>query len=170
MTKESGLRRHWRRILREIVIALLILFVVSETISYFRRPELGSKQLPAIEVTLLDDSRFHVQDGKPLLLYFWGSWCPVCKLESPNIQRVSQHYEVLSFAVQSGNDAKLREYMQQKELSFRTVNDANGEWAKRFDVEVFPTILIYDGERELAFTEVGYTTTAGLLARLKMAE
>ncbi len=55
-------------------------------------------------------------------------------------------------------------------LNFKVINDVEGVWAKRFKVEAYPTTFIYDSKGELRFTEVGYTTTAGLLARLKMIE
>jgi len=60
--------------------------------------------------------------------------------------------------------------MKEKELSFNVVNDAQGVLAKQFHVEAYPTTFIYDAKGELKFTEVGYTSTAGLLARLKMSE
>ena len=166
--KEAGKKSGWsiRKILKEIVIGLLILFVVSETISYFRRPDLDSQRLPVIEAKLLDGSHFEIPKGKPLLIYFWGSWCPICKLEAPNIQRISKKYEVLTIAVNSGDDNKIQSYMNKYQLDFNVLNDQDVVWAKRFKVEVFPTIFIYDAKGELRFTEVGYTTTAGLLARM----
>jgi thiol-disulfide isomerase/thioredoxin len=155
-----------RKIAKEIIIGLLILFVASEVISYLRRPDLESQRLPAIKAKLLNGSRFEVPKGKPLLIYFWGSWCPVCKLEAPNIQRVSKKYDVLTIAVNSGGKDKIQSYMNKYQLDFNVLNDQDGVWAKQFKVDVFPTIFIYDSEGELRFTEVGYTTTAGLLARL----
>ena len=158
----------WKKIAKEIVIGVLILFVVSNIISYLRRPDLDSQHLPKIEAKLLDGSRFEISKAKPLLIYFWGSWCPICKHESPNIQYLSEKYEVLTIAVNSGDNDKLTSYLKEHQLHFKVLNDREGEWAKRFKVEVFPTIFIYDAEGELRFTEVGYTTTAGLLARLGM--
>jgi len=155
-----------RKIAKEIIIGLLILFVASEVISYLRRPDLESQRLPVIKAKLQNGSRFEVPKGKPLLIYFWGSWCPVCKLEAPNIQRVSKKYDVLTIAVNSGGKDKIQSYMNKYQLDFNVLNDQDGVWAKQFKVDVFPTIFIYDSEGELRFTEVGYTTTAGLLARL----
>jgi len=170
MSKSVEKKSGWsiRRVFREIIVGLLILFVVSETVSYLRRPDLDSQRLPGIEVKLLNGSRFKAPKGKPLLIYFWGSWCPICKLESPNIQRISKKYDVLTIAVNSGESDKIQSYMNKYQLDFNVLNDQEGIWAKRFKVDVFPTIFIYDAKGELRFTEVGYTTTAGLLARMGM--
>jgi thioredoxin-related protein len=60
--------------------------------------------------------------------------------------------------------------MKKHQLHFKVLNDYDGSWAKRFNVTVFPTTFIYDSSGELRFSEVGYTTTAGLLARMKLVE
>ena len=60
--------------------------------------------------------------------------------------------------------------MQEHALNFKVLNDADGAWAKKFKIEVYPTTFIYDAKGKLRFTEVGYTTTVGLLARLEWVE
>ena len=156
--------------LKEITIALVLLFVMSNIISYIRQPELGSTQLPKIEVQLVDGSTFQVEKGKPLIIHFWATSCPACKLEAPNIETVSKGYDVLSIAVNSGSDEKVKAYMQEHGLSFKVLNDVDGAWATEFNIEVYPTTFIYDAKGKLSFTEVGYTTTAGLFARLEWIE
>ena len=155
-----------KKLLKEIAIGLLILFLVSNIVSYLRKPELSSDKLPGIEAKLLDGRHFQVPNGKPLIIHFWATWCPTCKLEAANIQHVSQKYELLSIAVNSGSDEKVKAYMVDHQLDFRVLNDTQGTWAKAFKVEVFPSTFIYDADGKLRFTEVGYTTTAGLLARM----
>lgn len=159
-----------KRIVIELTKVAVLMFILSNIMSYIRAPELASTQLPEIEAQLLDGSTFSVEEGKPLLLHYWAVWCPTCKLEASNIEAVSKKYNVLTIAVNSGSDAKVKAYMQEHDLNFKVINDLEGNWAKRFKVEAYPTTFIYDNKGELRFTEVGYTTTAGLLARLKMIE
>ena len=159
-----------KSIAKELIIGAILLFILSNLFSYIRKPELTSTQLPQIEVELLDGSHFEVAEGKPLVLHFWATWCPTCKIEAPNIESVSKKYNVLTIAVNSGSNEKLNAYMQEKELTFNVLNDVDGNWAKQFKVEAYPTTFIYDAKGELRFTEVGYTTTAGLLGRLKFVE
>ncbi len=160
----------WKKIAKEVVIGVLILFVASNVISYLRKPDLSSDMLPVIEVKLLDGSSFTAPKGKPLVIHFWGTWCPVCKVESSNIQALSEKYDVLTIAVNSGSDDAIKAYMRERQLDFRVFNDREGKWAKQFDIEVFPTTFIYDAKGSLRFSEVGYTTTAGLLARMAIVE
>ncbi|HSR74332.1 MAG TPA: redoxin domain-containing protein, partial [Sulfurovum sp.] len=106
-----------RSIFKEIVIALALLFILSNTISYIRAPELGSNQLPKLEIELLDGSQFSVKKGKPLIIHFWSTSCPACKLEAPNIEIISKKYEVLTISVNAESNEKLKAYMQKNELS-----------------------------------------------------
>ena len=104
------------------------------------------------------------------MIHFWAVWCPTCKLEASNIEFVSQQYNVLTIAVNSGSDEKVKAYMQENGLTFNVINDVDGAWAKQFKVETYPTTFIYNAKGKLKFTDVGYTTTAGLLARFEWIE
>lgn len=157
-----------KSLIKEVVIGAIVLFILTNIISYIRKPELHSTQLPQLEVQLLDESVYMVKEGKPLLLHFWATWCPTCKLEASNIESISKEYEVLTVAVNSGDNAKIQAYMMQSNLNFRVVNDKEGTLARRFNVEAYPTTFMYDGSAVLKFTEVGYTSTVGLFARMQM--
>jgi len=159
-----------KSIVKEILIGAIVLFIFTNIISYLRKPELTSNTLPQFEVTLLDGSHYTLKKGKPLIIHFWATWCPTCKLEASNIEAVSQAYDVLTVAVNSGEDEKIQAYMNERHLTFKVLNDKTGSWAKKFKVEAYPTTFIYDASGELKFTEVGYTSTVGLLARVKMSE
>ncbi len=163
----SSKKWNWKSIVKEVIKVLLLMFILSNIMSYLRQPELESTQVPKIEAELLDGRIFSVEEGKPLLIHFWAVWCPTCKLEASNIESVSKEYQVLTIAVSSGSDTEVKAYMQEHGLSFKVINDVKGVWAKRFKVEAYPTTFLYDSKGELRFTEVGYTSTAGLLARFE---
>ena len=161
---------NWKKIFKEVLTAIAVIFIFSNIISWLRQPELSSTQLPERTVELLDGTKYRLETGKPLIVHFWATWCRVCKVEAPNIERLSKEYEVLTIAVNSGDDRSIEAYMQKNHLHFKVVNDKEGVWAEQFNIEVFPTTFIYDAKGKLRFTEVGYTTTAGLLARMKLLE
>ncbi len=156
--------------IKEILYGAVALFILSNIISYVRKPDLDSSQLPTATVQLVDGSSYTLKKGKPVMVHFWATWCPTCKLEAANIEHVSGRYDVLTVAVNSGDDEKIERYLKERGLSFRVVNDREGNWAQKFRVQAFPTTFIYDAKGELKFTEVGYTTTAGLLARMALVE
>jgi thiol-disulfide isomerase/thioredoxin len=159
-----------KSILKELAVGALILFILTNIISYLRKPSLDSNQLPHIQSELLDGSQYTLKEGKPVVIHFWATWCPTCKLEANNIERISQDYEVLTISVNSGEDSEIETYLKERGLTFKVLNDKEGKWAEQFKVEAYPTTFIYDSKGILKFSEVGYTTTAGLLARLKLIE
>lgn len=164
------MRLNVKKLLKEIVIFAVILFVISNVLSYLRSPELQSNDLPQIEEALIDGTFFKSREleGKPLVVHFWATWCPTCKAEASNIQTISEEYEVLSIAVNSGSDDALKKYMTENGYQFRVLNDTQGKWAGIFHVEAFPTTFIFDSKGKLSFTEVGYTTTLGFIGRLRV--
>jgi len=155
-------------IAKEALKASLIIFIFSNIISYLLKPEPSFTRLPKMNVNLLDGSEYSVEKDKPLMIHFWATWCPMCKLEASNIEILSKKYEILSVVVNSGDRNYIQEYMKSKDLDFKVVNDKKGVWASKFHVKAYPTTFIYNKQGILKFTEVGYTTTVGLLARMKI--
>ena len=160
------------KIVKELLIWGLILLVMSNIISYIRKPTLKDDTLPAVTLQTIDKKQINLADysGKPLLIHFWATWCPTCKLETTNIDNVSKKYQVLTIVVDSGDDDKIKAFMRDKDAHFDVVHDKDASLARDFSVEVFPTTFIYSSEGTLIFSEVGYTSTAGLLARMAWAE
>lgn len=168
MQKNSQKKWSLKRILKEIVIMLVMILVISNVLSYIRKPDVTENQLPVINALLINGEQFDSTafEGKPLLIHFWATWCPTCKAEADNIQRLSKQYNVVTFAVKSGDNEALQNYMNDREFDFGVINDEDGRWASRFNVQGYPTTFIYDAAGEIRFSEVGYTSTAGLLLRM----
>jgi thiol-disulfide isomerase/thioredoxin len=160
------------KIFREIAILIFIVWIGSTVISYIRAPKLDSDTLPHIEGILTDGTHFdssHLR-GKPLMVEFWGTWCPVCKQQASNVASVAEKYNVITIAVNSRSDGYINKWLSEHKVKYPVLNDPNGKWAKRFKVPAYPTTFFFDAQGKLKFTEVGYTTTAGMVTRLKMSK
>jgi thiol-disulfide isomerase/thioredoxin len=174
MIKKRGLKIkkiYIKDIFKEIVIFLALIFVISLVINYFRAPKIDSRYLSYIKGKTIDG--VEVEKFKrefPLVIHFWGSWCPICKQEASNIDRVAKDYNLLSIAVDSGSDEELKRWMKERGLSYPVLNDKSGELAKRFKIKLFPTTIIFDKNGKIKFIESGYTTTLGLIGRIKLAK
>lgn len=157
-----------KKILKEVAIMGLMVLVISNVLSYIRKPDLADSQLPKINELMINGEQFNSKtySGKPLLIHFWATWCPTCKAEADNIQRLSKYYDVVTFAVKSGSDDKLASYMKEREFDYKVINDEAGKWAREYKIEGYPTTFIYDTRGEISFSEVGYTSSAGLLFRM----
>ena len=168
MSKNDG-RWGIKTVLKEVVSTLLMLFVISMVVNYIRKPDINEN---IYSLNLSDikgkEVNFDEYKHKPLVVHFWATWCPTCKFEASNIERISANYNVLTIAVNSGSNDKITAYMKENALSYKVISDSTGVLAKKFNIGAYPTTLIYNGEGELKFTEVGYSTTLGLQARLEL--
>ncbi len=159
-----------KKYLKEALFFVIFLTITMNAVSYYRSLDLNKNQLDLYHVTLLSNHQETLPKNKPIMIHFWATWCPICKLEAPNIDKIAKDYDVITIAVQSGSKKEIQAYLNQRKLHFKVVDDADGFYAKKFNIKVFPTTLIYDKEGALKFSEVGYTTTAGLYSRMLMSE
>lgn len=151
---------------KEILIFIVMLTFAMNAISYYNSLDLNKEKLDIKSFKLLDNSTYSVQNDKPLIIHFWATWCPTCKLEASNIEKISKNYEVVTIAVQSGTKEEIESYLKENKLSFKVVNDEDGEFSQKFNIKAFPTTFIYDKDKNLKFSEVGYTSTMGLYFRM----
>jgi len=158
----------FKKIFKEMAIMVLMLFVISNVLSYVRKPDLTDSRLPMFKKEMINGQIFDMKqvEGKPLLIHFWATWCPTCKAEADNIERLSNYYEVLTFAVESGDNRELLGYMKKRGFKYRVINDSDGRWASLYNISAYPTTFIYNRSGQISFSEVGYSSTLGLALRM----
>lgn len=160
------------KLLKELALFALLLLVFSNIISYYKAQDLSHEKLPALQATMLDGKAFHFLQNnpkKPLLIHFWATWCPTCKAENSTIDALSKEFEVITIAVNSGDDEEVKNFLEEKNLSFQVINDTNATLAKTFHVSAFPTTFIYNKNGDLKFSEVGYNSYLTLYLKLLYA-
>jgi thiol-disulfide isomerase/thioredoxin len=159
-----------KSLLIEFLKLFVILTIVLNIVSYYKSSDLNKEQLNLSSFSLVDGSEFTIEKDKPILIHFWATWCPICKLEAPNIKTISKDYQVITIATQSGNDTELLQYIQKNNLNFKVMNDESGYYANSFNIKGYPTTLIYDKDGNHKFSEAGYTSTLGLYVRMFLAQ
>jgi thiol-disulfide isomerase/thioredoxin len=162
--------KNWtiKGIIKEIFITLVMIFVISFIINYLRKPDTFNR-LPDIKALSIDGKEVKFETkGEPLVVHFWATWCPTCKLEAPNIDSIKNDINVITVAVNSGTNEELKKFMKEHEYNYTVINDSNGELAKKFGVEAYPTTFIYNKDGKLEFAEIGYSTKMGIKARVAL--
>jgi thioredoxin 1 len=83
----------------------------------------------------------------PILVDFWASWCPPCRMLSPIVEEIA--------AEQAGR------------LTVAKIDvDANPLTAHRYEVMSLPTLILFEGGREVERV-VGYLPKARLMERVR---
>lgn len=157
----------WYKLVVEILLIILVLFAVR---AWMQRGMI-SGSAPDFQGELLNGGTyaFLADKRRPLLLHFWASWCPVCKLEHESIQAISEDHAVITIAMQSGEAGEVAAYMSQEKLQFPVINDPDGMLARHFGVRAVPSSFIIDKDNNITFRETGFTSEIGLRLRLWLA-
>ena len=116
-----------KSIVKNILQFALFLAVLSVAADYWRRPSAPLDAAAHPLSTLSGSSLTLAQhsSNQTVLLYFWGSWCGICRHTSPVIQKLHEDgVAVLGVAVQSGSDADIRAYLDKQAWHFDNINDA----------------------------------------------
>jgi len=151
---------------KETLYFIVFITLFANILSFYKSGDLNKETLKLTQAHLINNSTYMIDNTKPILIHFWATWCPTCKLEAQNIEYLSQHYNILTIAVNSGSDQDIKNYMKEHNLNFRVINDKDSLYAQKFHIAAYPTTFIYSSKKELIFSEVGYTSTLGLFLRM----
>lgn len=121
----------------------------------------------SIEGTVLSLNQLR---NKPVLIYFWATWCPICNLHKETIEDLSQDYTVITVASWSEDIDEVRSYFADTALRQMTLYDPDGELAGRYGITAVPSFFILDEKGDIRFIERGFTSSLGLRLRLMVSK
>jgi DsbE subfamily thiol:disulfide oxidoreductase len=134
-------------------------------------PRLG-EPAPSFSLVSVDGSTTSLADlrGRPVLLNFWASWCPPCRGEMPDLDRVAGEYRdrglvVVGVDLEEDREPVLR-YAQTLGLQLSLLLDQGGAVATRYNVTGLPTSYFVDRDGLIRDRNVGPLTPSGLRSRV----
>jgi thiol-disulfide isomerase/thioredoxin len=164
--------RRWKRWGLEILLVVGIVVAVqlwqARGLAEGAAPQLAGTQSDGRAASLAETLKG--AGGRPVLVVFWATWCPVCKAEEGNVDAVARDWPLLSVAMQSEGAANIAKHLKEQGLGFGAIVDDDGKLAADWKVRGVPTHFIVDPAGNIRFRLVGYTTELGLRARLWWAQ
>lgn len=151
----------WRqRILLELrswLWTLALVWLVWMAVQSLRGGALLPEVAPDFAANTLDGKPIQLSQlrGKPVVLYFFASWCPACKVTSPSIDRFAvSHPEVavVGIAAESAQDATA--FLAEHPRQFPVVAETQAMDAA-YRVRSLPTTVVVDGEGKVIWSRQG---------------
>ena len=114
--------------------------------------------IPAIDFTLTDQygntHKLSDYKGKTVFLNFWATWCPPCRAEMPDIQKLYEEYQdagddsvvILGVAAPNYGGEKSEEeitaFLEENGYTYPVVMDEGGEMFMQYGVFSYPTTFM----------------------------
>jgi thiol-disulfide isomerase/thioredoxin len=120
---------------------------------------------PEFSGTLLTGDAFESTSlaGDVAVLNFWGSWCPPCRVETPQFSEVSQAYadegvQFLGINVKEQDQQFADAFVADKGIAFPSVYDPRGEVSLAFrdyPPNAIPSTIVLDRDYRVAAVYTG---------------
>ena len=143
---------------------ILSLFVIAFfTVSSFSQ----NRTLPSVKVKNLKGSLVNIQtienDGNPIIISFWATWCKPCKKELNTIAEVYEDWQdntgvkLVAISIDDSRSAsKVKPYVNSSGWEYEIYLDSNRDLSRSLGVSTVPHTFLLDGKGNIVWEHRGY--------------
>jgi len=130
------------------------------------------RTLPNIKVKTLSGKSINIQsialdgslnDGNPIVISFWATWCKPCKKELNTIAEIYEEWQDetgVKLVAVSIDDArsmsKVAPYVNSADWDYEVYLDPNRELARSLNVSTVPHTFLLNGKGKIVWEHKGY--------------
>jgi thiol-disulfide isomerase/thioredoxin len=103
--------------------------------------------------------------GQPVVLNFWATWCPPCRVEIPHFQEASIAYngQVLIVGIDDGEPREqVAPFAQEMGITYPVPLDEDSVVARRYRINSLPTTFFIDEDGIIQHVQIGLVNQAML--------
>lgn len=118
------------------------------------------RSIPAVNVKTLDGKTFNTSEinnnGKPIIISFWATWCKPCVTELSNIALVYEEWQeetgvqLIAISIDDArNLAKVAPFVNGKGWDYDVYLDPNGDLKRAMNVNLVPHTFLVNGDLQV---------------------
>ena len=158
--------------MKKLTIVALMLFLFMAGYSQVKKQKTLGK-IPSVSVKTPTGETFNTadisNDGNPIIISFWATWCKPCVKELTTIADVYDEWvedtDVKLIAV-SIDDArassKVMPLVNGKGWDYEVLLDANGDFKRAMNVNLIPHTFVVNGDGEIVWQHTSFSEGAEL--------
>lgn len=134
------------------------------------------KTAPDFTLQTLDGETTSLKDyrGQRVIVNFWATWCPPCRAEIPDFQKLYENEEVEILAVNMTETEDSVEYVQQFVsdfgMTFPVLMDEGSVVTDQFQIRAYPTSLMIDSKGVVQYSALGAMNYDQMVQQLSKME
>ncbi|MEI6614844.1 MAG: TlpA disulfide reductase family protein, partial [Chrysiogenales bacterium] len=134
----------------------------------------SAEKLPDFKADDISGRTLKLSDfkGKIVLLDFWATWCPPCRVEIPNLLEIYRQFKNKNFVLLSvslDRDIPLaRQFVKEKEMNWLHIIDRESasSIAALYEIEFIPATFIIDGKGKIVARNLRGAELKNTIAKL----
>lgn len=120
---------------------------------------------PDFSLTTLDGEEAQLSDyrGEKVLVNFWATWCPPCRAEMPDLQKVHEEKDVVILGINLTETKTETEdvdpFIEEFGITFPILLDEDSEVSTQYQISPIPTNFLIDSQgiiHNVAYGAVNY--------------
>jgi cytochrome c biogenesis protein CcmG/thiol:disulfide interchange protein DsbE len=146
---------------------LLILLQIVLVFSYVSAQTSGGRTMPSVQIKTLDGKNVLASEisneGKPMIVSFWATWCKPCIRELTTIADVYEDWQeetgvkLVAISIDDTRSlSKVRPFVNGKGWEYEFYTDANSDLKRAMNVNEIPCVFILDGNGNIVWQHTSF--------------
>lgn len=176
--ESDAARRRLRRHLiigADLALLLLVIFLLYKRAAPQAAAAMGlgrdGRSAPAFTLQTLDGDTVSLESlqGQVVLVNFWASWCPPCRVEMPGFEKVyrerkDEGFVIIGIATDTNAQDKIRAFVEEHDISYPILLANRDVIVAYGGVDALPESFLVDREGRIQHRVVGFFAEPALRA------
>ena len=148
--------------MKNLILLATIILSSSFLLAQKETRTIPSANIKNLEGETVNTSDFN-NDGKPMIINFWATWCTPCKRELNNINEVYSDWveetgvKLIAISIDDSRKAsKVAPYVNGKGWEYDVYIDSNQDFQRAIGFQNPPFTCVVDGTGQIVWSHAGY--------------